>query len=1686
MDIPIIPDKEARQTLPNLRQNDDGMVDLGSQQANDEAARQSELHARVEAGRVPLSEHLEGTTSVSSAAGFIEESPVRESTPARSKSTTVPAAASGHLRPTARRGDTIELDAKADARNRSAQPSTDADDPRTQAARAIPVSKSYSRLTANVPGTTQRESPGSISRSTTSLLDEKNPPRIPVSPQNIQLVRTPRKTGGDGSPSHPEAAEASRSGSSDAHKDPHREVHAKSRTEDRGSSIQSLAGSSSSHLPWGAPSTPSFPSPPPPAAIKKASSGMRQTKDTSPGEPERRLGSRATYGRSHVDLPTAPDAVPERVAVTVEPAPNQQSSAPPRIDRSTSRFQQPNQHDTVSPESYASGTASPTPSSLPGGVIRRTGSSHPRHGSDNNASRADGASAPDTARSWGGLPPPPAKALSSPRDQPSNKALVDPSASAEKPFLSAPHDTLAKKKGETTDSASDGTTPKEAHSSSTTQDRSPKPTSQPTERHGDNLRDPPPQSHSLAVRQGQGDPSAKREQSSSTVMSREMSQKPIDSRTRTKSPSDRKEQSHSSSSQSPSGQAHTHADSASYSDTQTKSRIEPGHSESTRPEGAGGGQPGDGGREGGGISRKTTEAIHPAPTKALSSPPDQLSSKALSGPALLLDSPAKKSRDMPASSGDRTTRKEVSDSRSSVQVRTPEPPSSVAESAEAHGGKARDSGQQGGGIPKTTVDALTPPTKALSPPPEQPLNKPDANATLLGSPLKKPLDMMSSPRKEGVGLSMQDRGLQPTLPAAVPPQGHDVNLGEPLPPAPPPHSSEVRQGTGDPVAKKEPSSSMGISREKSQTPMESRARTKSPQDRIEHTHSLSSSLSRKPSTRPAPSTTGSSIPTSRSEPSHMESTRPEGAGGSGRAGGGEQQRGGIPRETTEVPPIGGDGPRTQAARAVPVSKSHSKLTPNAPGTTQRESPGFISRSTTMLLDDKNSPTIPVSPQNIQPVRTSRKTGDGSSSHTEAAEASRSGSSGAHKDPHREVHAKSRMDDRGPSVQSLAGSASSHLPWGGAPSTSSLPPSPLPAATKKTSSSVGHTKDTPPGEPERRLGSSANYGRSHVDLPTAVPERVAATAAEPASHQQSSAPPRIDRSASHFLPPIQHHSASESLSSGTASPIPVSLSGGAIRRTGSSHPRHGSDNDASRVDRTGDLPPPPKAFSPRDQPSNNVLAEPSVSSEGSSLFTPYVSPARKKGDLADSPSHGTTRKEVSHSSLTAQSRSIKPTLPAAEAHGDNLRDSPPPSHSLPVRQDQGGPAAKREPSSSMSTSREISQMPMDSHTRKKIPLDRIERSHPSSSSPSSQPHTHTDSTTYSDIPTSRTELSHSELTRQEGAEGGRQIGDGGQQRGGISRNKTEAIPPPPTTLPSLPDQPFNTALACPGATSLPPRLLDSPSKKSRDMLTSPSDRTTRTEDSSSSMQGRPSEPTFSAADSTEGHGVNLRDLSSSLSSSLAARQGQGDPVASGVPSSSISESSQTPSPPVRIEHRSRTGPSHLESMRPEVVGSGGREGQAEGGGQQGGNNMPREIRPPIATEPPRTAPMQLASLSRSGGPQEGGGSMHSVSMPPSPRYPGSPDEPPPNRCCCCLGPFLSHSDEETVEESEGSGRGLGNMTTDMRIIEGEPSPPGICAQFLECCCYCCICLCPSCRDCIRKSSVKMHNLFVLLNPCKILL
>jgi hypothetical protein len=146
---------------------------------------------------------------------------------------------------------------------------------------------------------------------------------------------------------------------------------------------------------------------------------------------------------------------------------------------------------------------------------------------------------------------------------------------------------------------------------------------------------------------------------------------------------------------------------------------------------------------------------------------------------------------------------------------------------------------------------------------------------------------------------------------------------------------------------------------------------------------------------------------------------------------------------------------------------------------------------------------------------------------------------------------------------------------------------------------------------------------------------------------------------------------------------------------------------------------------------------------------------------------------------------------------------------------------------MSTSRETSQKSMDSRTRNE---DRIEHSYPSSSSPSSQSLTHTDSTAYSDIPTSsRAEPGHSEPKRQEGAEGSRQIGDGGLRGGGISKKTTETMRSPPTKALSSPhDQPSNKPLEASDASSLPPTLLDPPAKKSRDMPASSTDRTTRTE------------------------------------------------------------------------------------------------------------------------------------------------------------------------------------------------------------------------------------------------------------------
>jgi hypothetical protein len=135
---------------------------------------------------------------------------------------------------------------------------------------------------------------------------------------------------------------------------------------------------------------------------------------------------------------------------------------------------------------------------------------------------------------------------------------------------------------------------------------------------------------------------------------------------------------------------------------------------------------------------------------------------------------------------------------------------------------------------------------------------------------------------------MEARSLAPTLPAAEPTEGHVRD------PPLPPHSFAVRQGESEAAAKREPSSSMGISRERSRAAVDSHTRLRSPPDRMEHSPPLTlPNLSRQPSTYPPPnSTTYSGI-----LPSHLKSTEP-GSGGRGQAGGGEGQG-----EGDEIHPI---------------------------------------------------------------------------------------------------------------------------------------------------------------------------------------------------------------------------------------------------------------------------------------------------------------------------------------------------------------------------------------------------------------------------------------------------------------------------------------------------------------------------------------------------------------------------------------------------------------------------------------------------------------------------------------------------------------------------------------------------------------------------------------------------------------
>lgn len=128
--------------------------------------------------------------------------------------------------------------------------------------------------------------------------------------------------------------------------------------------------------------------------------------------------------------------------------------------------------------------------------------------------------------------------------------------------------------------------------------------------------------------------------------------------------------------------------------------------------------------------------------------------------------------------------------------------------------------------------------------------------------------------------STQGRRLEAIWPAAESTEGHGVNLRDP--PPPPLQSLAMRQGES---AKRGPSSSMGISREMSQTATDGRIRIKSPLDRVENSQPLSSpSLSKLPSTHTPPNSTAHpSVPTSRPEHSRSGSVRPDGAGDGGKA-----------------------------------------------------------------------------------------------------------------------------------------------------------------------------------------------------------------------------------------------------------------------------------------------------------------------------------------------------------------------------------------------------------------------------------------------------------------------------------------------------------------------------------------------------------------------------------------------------------------------------------------------------------------------------------------------------------------------------------------------------------------------------------------------------------------------------------
>jgi hypothetical protein len=327
----------------------------------------------------------------------------------------------------------------------------------------------------------------------------------------------------------------------------------------------------------------------------------------------------------------------------------------------------------------------------------------------------------------------------------------------------------------------------------------------------------------------------------------------------------------------------------------------------------------------------------------------------------------------------------------------------------------------------------------------------------------------------------------------------------------------------------------------------------------------------------------------------------------------------LTRSCQPQPSTGTVDPRS-TLDAPSVSRSYSRVA--------RDSVPPISRTKTLPPDQQSLPIILVSPEDVQPVQTSRNRGDGSSNRPEVLD-----------------RRHSPMEDRGHSLKLPS------LPPGTS-SQSSLSSS-ASAALKRTSSEMRSMKDTPSGErsgtlesvhkstahsdANKGIHSASRYGRSHPNLPDAMHERVT-KAEHPSPHPSPPAPPRPDKSASHYHPPLQRRTKS-SFVGGTVSPDLSNPPGGIIARTVSTHPRIGTsefgrflpDNVRSWDGTKGLPPPPPKAqFYPPDQPLNKTLVDLGANAGKSflPLSTPHDSPVLATRDMRGD---GTTRKEGMYAS-----------------------------------------------------------------------------------------------------------------------------------------------------------------------------------------------------------------------------------------------------------------------------------------------------------------------------------------------------------------------------------------------------------------------------------------------------------------------